>query len=66
MLGPVRRIKPAQPEPPILMSFGTNAPFPKESLLRTGCPNSFAERHGTCTSLDNDEPTMVGRHAGPS
>jgi len=64
MLGPVRRIKPAQQETPILMSFGTNAPFPKESLLRTGCPNFFAERHGT--SLDNDEPTMVGQHAGPS
>lgn len=36
IFGPVRTIKLAFPDPPILTSFGTNEPLPKESLRRMG------------------------------
>ena len=58
MLGPVRRMKLAWSEPPIVMSLGTNEPLPKDSLLKAGCPKLFAERHGT--SLEQDELIIIG------
>lgn len=64
MLGPVRSKNLALPEPPMVMSLGTNAPLPKESLLRTGCPKLFAEKVGT--SFEHVEPKITGRHVGPS
>ena len=64
MLGPVRRMKLGWPEPPIIISLGTKVPLPKESLLRTGCPRLFAEKHGTSSGLD--ESNIIGRLVGPS
>lgn len=63
MLGPVRRMKLALSEPPMVMSLGTNEPLPKESLLRTGCPKRFAETHGT--SFVHDGFIIIGRQVGP-
>ena len=42
--------------------MGTKVPLPKESLLRTGCPRIFVEKHGTSSGLD--ESNIIGRLVG--
>ena len=64
MLGLVRRMKLAWPEPPIIISLGTKVPLPKESLLRIGCPRIFAEKHGTSSGLDKSN--IIGLLVCPS
>jgi hypothetical protein len=64
IFGPVRTIKLAFPGPPILTSFGTKEPLPKESLCRMGCPRFLAWKVGL--SSGPFDSLIVGRQLGPS
>ena len=48
----------------MVMSLGTKAPLPKESLLRTGCPKLLAERYGAI--FVHNVPKKLGLHVCPS
>ena len=64
IFGPVRTIKLAFPDPPILTSLGTNEPLPKESLRRMGCPRFLAWKVGVSSGTFNS--LIAGQQLGPS